>query len=389
MTVPLLAGAAFFSAAALRICDAMLPRLASDFSVTPGTAGQVIIWFAVAYGLVQLLFGPMGDRYGKARLVRLALAGCAGASLASALAPDFQVLVWTRVAWGIAAAGVIPLAMAWIGDTVPYDQRQVTLARLLTGTISGMMAGQLAGGFFAESAVGWRAAFLSLSVGYSVVALLLMAQARQIHASIAAPVAAASRVPMSQQLLYVLRLPWARVVLLAVLAEGFFLLGPLSYLPTYLHVRHELPLSTASALAALNAVGGLVYAFTARHIVARFGEWRMVLAGGWLMGIGFLAWWISAVPLLSGLIALVVGFGTFLYHNTLQTHATQMAPAARGTSVAVFASFLFTGQALGVTAAGYVVDRFGFTPVLLSAAVALPFVGRSFARGLQRRSAGD
>ena len=55
MTVPLLAGAAFFSAAALRICDAMLPRLASDFSVTPGTAGQVIIWFAVAYGLVQLL----------------------------------------------------------------------------------------------------------------------------------------------------------------------------------------------------------------------------------------------------------------------------------------------------------------------------------------------
>ncbi|MFS2102538.1 MFS transporter [Variovorax sp. Varisp85] len=389
MTVPLLAGAAFFSAAALRICDAMLPRLASDFSVTPGTAGQVIIWFAVAYGLVQLLFGPMGDRYGKARLVRLALAGCAGASLASALAPDFQVLVWTRVAWGIAAAGVIPLAMAWIGDTVPYDQRQVTLARLLTGTISGMMAGQLAGGFFAESAVGWRAAFLSLSVGYSVVALLLMAQARQVHASIAAPVAAASRVPMSQQLLYVLRLPWARVVLLAVLAEGFFLLGPLSYLPTYLHVRHELPLSTASALAALNAVGGLVYAFTARHIVARFGEWRMVLAGGWLMGIGFLAWWISAGPLLSGLIALVVGFGTFLYHNTLQTHATQMAPAARGTSVAVFASFLFTGQALGVTAAGYVVDRFGFTPVLLSAAVALPFVGRSFARGLQRRSAGD
>lgn len=389
MTVPLLAGAAFFSAAALRICDAMLPRLASDFSVTPGTAGQVIIWFAVAYGLVQLLFGPMGDRYGKARLVRLALAGCAGASLASALAPDFQVLVWTRVAWGIAAAGVIPLAMAWIGDTVPYDQRQVTLARLLTGTISGMMAGQLAGGFFAESAVGWRAAFLSLSVGYSVVALLLVAQARQVHASIAAPVAAASRVPMSQQLLYVLRLPWARVVLLAVLAEGFFLLGPLSYLPTYLHVRHELPLSTASALAALNAVGGLVYAFTARHIVARFGEWRMVLAGGWLMGIGFLAWWISAGPLLSGLIALVVGFGTFLYHNTLQTHATQMAPAARGTSVAVFASFLFTGQALGVTAAGYVVDRFGFTPVLLSAAVALPFVGRSFARGLQRRSAGD
>ncbi|MDR6427967.1 putative MFS family arabinose efflux permease [Variovorax paradoxus] len=387
MTVPLLAGAAFFSAAALRICDAMLPRLASDFSVTPGAAGQVIIWFAVAYGLVQLLFGPLGDRYGKARLVRLALAGCAVASLASALAPDFEMLVWTRVAWGIAAAGVIPLSMAWIGDTVPYDQRQVTLARLLTGTIMGMMAGQLAGGLFAESAVGWRAAFFSLSVGYAAVALLLMTRARQVHASIDAPFSAAPRVPMRQQLLAVLRLPWARIVLLAVLAEGFFLLGPLSYLPTYLHVHHKLPLSTASGLAALNAVGGLAYAFTARHIVARLGEWRMVLAGGWLMGFGFLAWWISAWPLLAGPIALVVGFGTFLYHNTLQTHATQMSPSARGTSVAVFASFLFTGQALGVTAAGYVVDHFGFAPVLLSAAIALPVAGWGFARALRRRAA--
>lgn len=387
MTVPLLAGAAFFSAAALRICDAMLPQLASDFSVTPGAAGQVIIWFAVAYGLVQLLFGPLGDRYGKARLVRLALAGCAVASLASALAPDFEMLVWTRVAWGIAAAGVIPLSMAWIGDTVPYDQRQVTLARLLTGTIMGMMAGQLAGGLFAESAIGWRAAFFSLSVGYFAVALLLMTQARQVPASIDAPVSAASGVPMGHQLLAVLRLPWARVVLLAVLAEGFFLLGPLSYLPTYLHVHHRLPLSTASGLAALNAVGGLAYAFTARHIVARLGEWRMVLAGGWLMGAGFLAWWISAWPLLAGPIALVVGFGTFLYHNTLQTHATQMSPAARGTSVAVFASFLFTGQALGVTAAGYVVDHFGFAPVLLSAAIALPIAGWGFAHALRRREA--
>jgi predicted MFS family arabinose efflux permease len=389
MTVALLAGAAFFSAAALRICDAMLPRLASDFSVTPGTAGQVIIWFAVAYGLVQLLFGPMGDRYGKARLVRLALVGCAVASLASALAPDFQVLVWTRVAWGIAAAGVIPLAMAWIGDAVPYDQRQATLARLLTGTISGMMAGQLAGGLFAESAAGWRAAFVSLSVGYSAVALLLMVRARRAHASIASPARAASQVPMAQQLLAVLRVPWARVVLLAVLAEGFFLLGPLSYLPTYLHVHHRLPLSTASALAALNAVGGLAYAFTARRIVARFGERRMALAGGWLMGCGFLAWWISVLPWLAGAIALVVGFGTFLYHNTLQTHATQMVPAARGTSVALFASFLFMGQAVGVTATGYVVDHFGFTPVLLSAAVALPLVGWGFAHALGCRSAGD
>jgi predicted MFS family arabinose efflux permease len=384
MTVTLLAAAAFFSAAALRICDAMLPRLASEFGVSPGAAGGVIIWFTVAYGLVQVLFGPLGDRYGKALLVRLALAGCAVASLASALAPDFEVLVWTRVAWGIAAAGVIPLVMAWIGDTVPYEQRQATLARLLTGTISGMMAGQLAGGLFAESAAGWRAAFISLSAGYAAVAILLTVRTRQSPASSGLR-GAASQAPMAQQLLGVLRLPWPRVILLAVLAEGVFLLGPMSYLPTYLHLHHKLSLTTASALTALNAVGGLAYALTASRIVGRFGEARMVIAGGWFMGGGFLAWWISPFPLLAGPIALVVGFGTYLYHNTLQTHATQMAPTVRGTSVALFASFLFMGQALGVAATGYVVDHFGFTPVLLAAAVALPIAGWGFAGALRRR----
>ena len=70
----LLSCAAFFSGAALRICDALIPRLARDFDISTGTAGRVVISFSVAYGLMQLVFGPLGDRFGKARLVNIALA---------------------------------------------------------------------------------------------------------------------------------------------------------------------------------------------------------------------------------------------------------------------------------------------------------------------------
>ena len=47
---------------------------------------------------------------------------------------------------GATAAGIVPLSMAWIGDNIPYERRQATLARYLTGTILGMGAGQLIGG---------------------------------------------------------------------------------------------------------------------------------------------------------------------------------------------------------------------------------------------------
>src|SRR5205085_3786357 len=99
--VVLLALAGFFSGAALRICDGLLPRLASDFGITPGVAGRVVLTFAVAYGISQLLFGPLGDRYGKARVMCGSLFACALASLACTLAPDFAALVRLRVFWGI------------------------------------------------------------------------------------------------------------------------------------------------------------------------------------------------------------------------------------------------------------------------------------------------
>jgi predicted MFS family arabinose efflux permease len=303
--------------------------------------------------------------------------------VASALAPSFGVLVVMRVAWGMAAAGIIPLAMAWIGDTVPYDRRQATLARFLTGTLSGMMAGQLAGGLFADSAPGWKGAFLTLALGYLAIALLMLVRMR----GAPAPQDSARRggADFLLQLRTVLQVRWAWVVLASAVAEGVFLLGPMAYLPAYLHHRHGLTLTAASALVALYAVGGLVYALSARHIVRRFGERRMAAAGGWMMGGGFLAFWLSPWWQLAGPIALLMGFGTYLYHNTLQTHATQMAPAVRGTSVALFAFCLFVGQAIGVTVAGFLFDNFGPAPLLLVPTLALPLAGWGFARALRQR----
>ena len=119
-----------------------------------------------------------------------------------------------------------------------------------------MMAGQLAGGLFGDSALGWRGAFFTLSAGYLVVALSLLILLRSMPVRARRPCHPA-RLDFVAQLRSVLHVPWARVVLAAVMAEGMFLLGPMAYLPSYLHQRHGLSLSVASALIALYAVGGL------------------------------------------------------------------------------------------------------------------------------------
>jgi len=376
--VRLLAAAAFFSAAALRVCDSLLPRFAVEFQRTSGEAGRLIVAFAVAYGLMQLLSGPLADRFGKQRLMTFALAGCGLTSAAAAVAGSFDTLLAWRALWGMAAAGIVPLAMAWIGDAVAYEARQATLARLLLGTLSGMVIGQLLGGLFAETALGWRGAFGVLGVGYWVVGALLWRDAAR---TMAMPTPAEARGGIG----VVIAQPWARVVLAAVFIEGVFLLGTLSYLPTYLHAREGLGLAAASTVAALYAVGGLAYAICARRVVGALGEIRMAAAGGLLMatalvGLWLLPHWAAAAPL-----SVLLGFGTYLYHNTLQTHATQMAPQARGSAVSLFSFSLFAGQSLGVMAFGRTVDLQAYAALLLLPAAALAVVSAAFAGLLRRR----
>jgi len=66
-----------------------------------------------------------------------------------------------------------------------------------------------------------------------------------------------------------------------------------------------------------------------------------------------------------------VGAGFYMLHTTVQMHVTQVAPEERGSAVALFATFLFLGQASGVWLAAQVVDAAGMAPVFLAAAAGL------------------
>lgn len=116
--------AAALSMASMRACDALLPALSSDFAIPVGVAAQSISAFVLAYGFLQLLYGPLGDRYGRLRVISAALAPCSMANVMAAMAPSMTFLALARGLSGAAAAGIIPLSMARIGDTVPIEKRQ-------------------------------------------------------------------------------------------------------------------------------------------------------------------------------------------------------------------------------------------------------------------------
>lgn len=379
--------AALASGASMRLADALLPRLATEFGVTLGRASLVITVFAVAYGLAQALFGPLGDRFGKLRVITWACVAAALASLLCALAPGYGALLAARLLAGATAAAVIPLAMAWIGDNVPYERRQPVLARFLIGQITGFSLGVWAGGYTAEH-LPWRTPFVGVAGLFLVMAALLGRARRRLPPPqlIKAAAPGGALVTIARQFRAVLAQPWARVVLVVVFCEGAVVYGPFAFIAAHLHQRFGLALSTVGGLVMGFAAGGLVFALGAQVLVARLGEVWLVRAGSWLMAaalaaIAFAPAWGWALPA-----CLVMGLGFYMMHNTLQTHATQMAPERRGTAVAAFACCFFLGQSIGVGLAGLVVDRLGTAPVLATGAAGLLVVAWAFNRQRGRRA---
>ncbi|MDD2547561.1 MAG: MFS transporter [Burkholderiaceae bacterium] len=384
-TLRLLGLAAFASMASMRVCDPMLLTLSQEFQTGTGEAAAVVSAFAVAYGVMQLFYGPLGDRLGKLRVVWGATLACALLNGVTALAPGLGWLVGGRVALGAAAAGIIPLTMAWIGDQVPYAQRQETLARLMVATVSGMMAGQWFGGFAAEF-LGWRVAFALLSALFAGAALLLYPILRDLPPAPVGP-ADASREPFLRKTLHLLRLPRVRWVLAVTLVEGALAFGAMAFVPSRLGQGFGMSASAAGGAMVLFGVGGLLYSLFARRWLQWLGERWLARVGGTLIaaGLGLLVWGGEVRWAMAG--CAVFGLGFYMLHNLLQTQATKMAPEARGTAVTLFACVLFLGQSLGVLAMAASADRGLLSAMFLLAAGGLWALGGWIAHRLPAQRA--
>jgi YNFM family putative membrane transporter len=384
---------AFASQASVRLCDPMLPQLSAELGESLAEVAQTITAFSIAYGIFQLIHGPMGDRFGKLRWVRYACVAAALTSVACMFAGSLMQLITLRFFTGAACAALIPLSLAWIGDSVPYQARQAVLAKFMTGSTIGVVFGQVAGGVLADT-IGWRLSFGFPALVLVAVAAVLFSDARRakqiakINGTVVSegsdgPVPSPSAI--ARQFGGVIAMPWARVLLTVVFLEGMLVYGAFAYVPSWLHLRYELPLWQCGMAAAGFGLGGMTYALSSSHLIRLLGEQRLLIGGAGLFAAGMLLvggeWW----PMQTFFCALS-GMGFFMLHNTLQVHATQMAPTARGTGIAAFAVGLFSGQSTGVALGSVLVGVIGFESVLIGSSALLVLLAVVMATLLTRRN---
>ncbi|MEV6170327.1 MFS transporter [Streptomyces sp. NPDC051954] len=160
------------------IVNVALPTIGRDLAASESVLELVVSGYGVAYAVLLVLGGRLGDLFGRRRLFLGGMAAFGLTSLACGLAPTAWTLVAARVAQGMASAAMLPQVLATIQAATSGPRRAKAMG--LYGATAGlaMVAGQILGGVLVSADIagtGWRSVFL-VNVPVVLVGLVLAAR---------------------------------------------------------------------------------------------------------------------------------------------------------------------------------------------------------------------
>jgi len=349
----------------IRILAPVLPSISDSLGASPGAVGLAMTTYSFAYGLGQLVYGPLSDRSSRIMVVRTAGIGFSVLTILSALTASTWQFISARLLVGAFASAVIPLTLVYIGDTIEYGRRQVMLGRFSVITASAMAFSASIGGTIAHF-ISWR--FMLL--GYGALALIPIGLLWRITPS------APTGVPdASTGFGQILRNRRAQFVYAAVFIEGALMWGGMTYLGSFAIGRYGLDQLGVGLLIALYGIGMMAGGFLLGRMRRFLSENNLAALGGVLMGTSFLMLLPKWPCTLFAIGMFLMGLGYVSLHTTLQVRGTEISSTARGKAFSLFTLTLFSGMAAGSAAFGRLVDAGRYDAMFVIAGVGLIAVG--------------
>jgi predicted MFS family arabinose efflux permease len=378
-TLNVIAFVVFASALFIRSTDPVIPLIADGLHVEPATAALLSTAFTLPYALVQPVLGALADMFSKARMMLLCMVLVTVATLICGFAPNYQFLFFARVLAGLASGGVVPISFALVGDMVPVHERQIAMGRLLFAIMTGNLLGATCAGVVGDL-LGWRGVFFAIgSLGALASAVGLIGFRGRVDTS-------PGRFDLSNLIpnyRAIFKNPLAKICFGTVFLEALFMYGCFPYIATMLRQAGETRASIAGIVIAGFGIGGALYGATVSRLLPLLGEQRMMRLGGITLGFCLLVIALRLYWPLEFMNFALLGFGFYMLHAVVQIYASELVPAARGSSMALHSFFFFLGQAIGPIVYGIGLSSIGLTPVLVFGAGVLIIVGFTCAQWLR------
>jgi predicted MFS family arabinose efflux permease len=362
---------AFSTSLFMRALDPVVPQISSEFGIPPADVALLATAFALPVAAVQPLLGPVGDFFGKTKLMLVAMVLLVVATVAGAFAPNFTWLLVSRVISGVAVGGIFPVGLAFVSDSVAVERRQVTLGRYVAAALSGNLTGAWAGGIVGDF-TNWRGVLLAAAVCGVFAFLLGLWGFRNVKHERGPRFDLAFAMKSYRA---VFSNPRAKFCYLGVLLEGIAIFGLFPFVAILLHESGEFRATVAGIVIAGFAIGGAIFGLFVPQMLKLLGTRGLMIWGAVICAVMLgvatlrLPWQYEFVTFI------VMGVGFYMMHNCFQMAASEIAPTARGSAIAVHSLAFFTGHAVGPVFYYWGLAHAGVGPTLLAAGVVMLLTG--------------
>jgi len=343
----------------------LIPDILDTFGRSDASAGPLVAAASLPGIFLAPLIGIAADRWGRRPVLTGCLAIFGAAGLVTALAPNFTVLILTRLLMGTGSAGLINLGVVLIGDHFDGPERTTWIGRNAAMLTVGVAVVPLTSGVIAEF-VGWRLATTGYTIGFltAIWAWRLLAgeqrrEARTVRSQLGG-IRIALNNPVIATTLGVGTLTFAIIF-------GVFLTA----MPTHLENEFDLSSGWRGMIIGVPALTSALTGFNLGRIRGRFSvRWVLALsAASWVVGMSLIGLAGTLVVLIIGALSYGIGDGA-LIPNLQEVAVTAAPPEHRGAVVATWVGFARLGQTTGPLLAGAVLSTSGAPTVFAAGAVA-------------------
>ncbi|MGL4322086.1 MAG: multidrug effflux MFS transporter [Paracoccaceae bacterium] len=275
-TLILVAGLAALS---LNIFLPSLTGMAAHFGVDYGLMQLSVAAYLGMTALLQLVIGPISDRFGRRPVLLGATAIFIGATLGALWAPNFTVFMICRLVQATIASG-FAIGRAVVRDMVPPEKAASMIGYVTMGMSLVPMVGPAIGGAL-DTAFGWQGSFWMLAIGGLAVLVLLWADLGETASSRSTSFAAQFR---AYPALFRSQRFWGYCLAAATASGAFFAF--LGGAPFVGNAFYNMDSATLGAYFAAPAIGYMLGNFASGRFATRIGINRMSMLGAVVTTLG-------------------------------------------------------------------------------------------------------
>jgi MFS transporter, DHA1 family, inner membrane transport protein len=342
------------------IIAGVLPQIAATLSVTVPQAGALVGYASIAYALAAPILGAAFGTMDRKRLLLLGLGVMTLSSVIGALSTDYTVLLISRILFALSSAVVTPTTLAIAAFITAPEERGRAISKIFGGfAISNVIGLPL--GVMIASLVDWH---VSLWYAAAVSAAALVLVAKFLPSNILVP-------PNSFAVLGRFLLDWRKMAVVAVIVLQ---MGSVFVLYTYITSWFSVTLGasgqTITWLLLWFGFFGTVGVFSSGELMQRFKLFPLMVTLTLLLALVQSSFSWMPVSMVNVMLMLAAwGLVGFAFQPAQQSRVIQVAGTSANAGIALHASGVYVGQALGAFAGAAVLANMGMGALGLFAGI--------------------